>query len=64
MSSKLRLDKGSETGEMALMYSFLDSIMGFGDMDPVETVMYGPSTSNQVCVLFYVMQCFSRTKVL
>ena len=28
MSSKLRLDKGSETGEMALMYSFLDSIMG------------------------------------
>ena len=28
IASKLRLDKGSETGVMALMYFFLDSIMG------------------------------------
>ena len=46
---------------MALMHSFLRQYRW--DMDPVETVMYGPSTSNQVCVLFYVMQCVSRTKV-
>ena len=57
-----RLDKGSETGVMPLMHSFLRQHQG--DMDPVEIVMYGPSTSNQVCVLFYVMQCVSRTKVL
>ena len=62
IASKLWLDKGSETGVMALMHSFLRQ--HHGDMDPVKTVMYGPSTSNQVCVLFYVMQCFSCTKLL
>ena len=62
IARKLRLDKGSETGVMALMHSFLRQ--HHGDMDPVETVYHGPSTSNQVCVLFYVMQCFSCTKVL
>ena len=35
---------------MALMHSFLRQ--HHGDMDPVKTVMYGPSASNQVCVLF------------
>ena len=62
IASKLWLDKGSETGVMALMHSFLRR--HHGDMDLVKTVMYGPSTSNQVCVLFYVMQCFSCTKLL
>ena len=62
IASKLKLDKGSETGVMALMHSFLRQ--HHGNMDPVKTVMYGPSTSNQVCALFYVMQCFSFTKVL
>ena len=52
-------DKGSETG---VMLSFLQQ--HHGDMDPVKTIIYGPSTFNQVCVLFYVMQCFSRTKLL
>ena len=62
IASKLMLDKGSETGVMALMHFFLRQ--HHGDMDPVKIVMYGPSTFNQVCVLFYVMLCFSRTKVL
>ena len=62
IASKLWLDKGSETGVMALMHSFLRQ--HHGDMDPVKTVMCGPSTSNQVCALFYVMQCFSCTKLL
>ena len=61
-ASKLRLDKGSET----VSFNVLLSRQHNGDMlmDAVKTVMYGPSSSNQVCVLFYVMQCFSRTKVL
>ena len=62
IASKLRQDKGSETGVMALMHLLLRQ--HHGDMDLVKTVMYGPSTSNQVCALFYVMQCFSCTKVL
>ena len=62
IASKLRLEKGSETGVMALMHLLLRQ--HHGDMDLVKTVMYGPSTSNQVCALFYVMQCFSCTKVL
>ena len=43
----LRVDKGTETGVMATMHSFLRR--HHGDMDPHETVVYGPSTSNQVC---------------
>ena len=47
IASKLRLDKGSETGVMATILAFLRQ--HHGDMDPLDTVMYGPSTSNQVC---------------
>jgi hypothetical protein len=42
----LRLDKGTETGIMATMHAFLRG--NHGDMDPDDTVIYGPSTSNQV----------------
>ena len=66
IASKLRLEKGSETGVMALMQSFSDSIVGTwipGHRSSGDSHVW-PSTSNQVCVLFYVMQCFSRTKVL
>ena len=52
IASKLRLDKGTETGVMATMHAFLRQ--HHGDMDPVETVMYGPSTSNQVWVFFFI----------
>jgi hypothetical protein len=42
----LRVDKGTETGVMATTHAFLR--INHGDMDPHETVVYGPSTSNQV----------------
>jgi hypothetical protein len=44
ISTILRVDKGSETGVMATMHSFLRRY--HGDMDPHETVIYGQSTSN------------------
>ena len=46
MPSKIRIDKGTETGEMATIHAFLRDY--HGDMDPIQTVLYGPSTSNQV----------------
>lgn len=43
-ASRLRVNKGMETGVVATMHACL----GHGDMDPAETVIFGPSTSNQV----------------
>lgn len=47
--SYLRMDRGTETGVMATMHAFLRQ--QHGDMDPTETVIYGPSTANQVSAL-------------
>ena len=49
MASIIRVDKGTETGTMATMYAFLRN--KHDDMDPEDTVVYGPSTSNQVKLL-------------
>ena len=49
MASFLRLDKGTETGVMAAMHAFLRR--SHGDIDPCDTVLYGPSTSNQVSMI-------------
>ena len=38
MTAMLRVDKGTETGRH------------HGDINPHETVVYGPSTSNQACI--------------
>ena len=46
MPSILRLDKGTETGIITTMHAFLRQ--SHGDMNPCDTVIYGPSTSNQV----------------
>ncbi|XP_028417449.1 uncharacterized protein LOC114541833 [Dendronephthya gigantea] len=46
ISAILRVDKGTETGVMATMHSFLRRY--HGDMDPQDTVIYGPSTANQI----------------
>ena len=58
--SYLRMDRGTETGIMATMHAFLRQ--HHGDMDPTETVIYGPSTANQVSVsdvpLFVLFVCF------
>ena len=46
IASYLRLDKGTETGTMATIHAFLHQYSYDGD--PCETILYGPSTSNQV----------------
>ena len=42
----LRIDKGTETGTMATMHAYLHQLLG--TTDPSNTVIHGPSTSNQV----------------
>ena len=53
MASYIRMDKGTETGTMATMHAFLrcnhEDITDAGD-----TVLYGPSTSNQVRQVIYI----------
>eukprot|EP00794_Sanderia_malayensis_P002289 gene2289-2634_t len=46
ISSMIRIDKGTETGIMATMHAFLRR--DDNDMDPLDTVIYGKSTSNQI----------------
>ena len=46
IASLIRVDKGTETGVMATMHAYLRQ--NHGDMNAAETVLYGPSTSNQV----------------
>lgn len=46
MAATLRVDRGTETGVMATMHSFLRRHPG--DMDPSDNVVYGLSTENQV----------------
>ena len=46
------MDKGTETGTMAIMHAFLhrnDDIT-----DASDTVLYGPSTSEQVRQVLYI----------
>ena len=42
----IRIDKGTETGTLAALHAFLRR--HHNDMDPINTVIYGPSTDNQV----------------
>ncbi|KAM7427620.1 hypothetical protein ABFA07_021268 [Porites harrisoni] len=46
MAAMLRVDRGTETGVMATLHSFLRR--HHGDMDPSDSVVYGPSTENQI----------------
>ncbi len=48
IASIIRIDKGTETGEMATLHAYLQR--NHGDLDPVDTVIYGKSTSNQVSI--------------
>ena len=53
MPNYIRIDKSSETGIIATMHCFLrrqHSDIG-SDEKAVETLIYGPSTSNQVVLL-------------
>jgi len=47
VASHIRIDKGSETGNMTTMHLYLRQTNG--DMNRFDTVKYGPATSNQVC---------------
>ena len=47
MPTYLRVDRGTETGCMATIHSYLHDNHGTFD-DATESVIYGPSTSNQV----------------
>ena len=43
----IRIDRGSETGIMATMHTFLRA--QYDDLDdPVDSVLYGPSTQNKI----------------
>jgi hypothetical protein len=57
MPSLIRLDKGTETGVMAAMHAFLRR--NHGDMDACDTVLYGPSTSNQVNILYCFYEIYT-----
>jgi hypothetical protein len=46
IASIIRVDKGTETVDMVTMHAYLRQ--HHQDMDPNETVIYGPSTANQV----------------
>ena len=48
MPSMLRIDRGSETGTMATIHAFLRRNNQDDLNDPVDSILYGPSTSNQV----------------
>lgn len=47
MPARLRLDKGTETVDMATMHSYLLS-QHFGIEDSENCVIYGPSTENRI----------------
>eukprot|EP00112_Aurelia_sp_Birch-Aquarium-sp1_P026060 Seg90.12 transcript_id=Seg90.12/GoldUCD/mRNA.D3Y31 product="hypothetical protein" protein_id=Seg90.12/GoldUCD/D3Y31 len=47
LPSRLRIDKGTETGILTTMHSYLRSL--HGDLaDPVDSILYGPSTQNKI----------------
>ena len=52
MASYIRMDKGTETGTMATMHAFLRR-NNEDITDASGTVLYGPSTCNQVRHILY-----------
>jgi hypothetical protein len=56
MASYLRVDKGTETGDIATMHAFLRCNHD-DTTHACDTVLYGPSTSNQVRVHKYLYAC-------
>lgn len=46
LPSIIRVDRGSETGIISSMQGFLRQ--NHGDIEPTDTVVYGPSTTNKV----------------
>ena len=50
LSNALDMSKGTETGTMATIHAFLRR-HHTDVVDPADTILYGPSTSNQVSKL-------------
>lgn len=57
IATMIRIDKGTETGTLATLHAFLRR--HHEDMDPLNTVIYGPSTDNQVC-FHLILICIIR----
>ena len=56
----IRVDKGTETGIMATIHAFLQRHHDDADeIDPIDSVLYGPSTSNQArqCLVTFAFVC-------
>ncbi len=64
MPSMIRIDKGTETGTMGTIHAFLHQ--AHTDIkDPTDTVIYGPSTANQVYYVyayFFRRNCFKENR--
>ena len=56
ISKNLRLDKGTETGQMATIHGFLRQTHADGqaNQDATDTVQYGPSTNNKVMLKMHM----------
>ena len=49
MPEYIRIDKGTETGTMTTMHTYLSSLQpGASDDEACQRVLFGPSTSNQI----------------
>ena len=54
LPSNVRMDRGTETGKLAAIHAYLRA--NLGDLeDPLDSIVYGPSTSNQV---YYMCLCY------
>ncbi len=60
--AKIRIDKGTETGKMATLHCFLRRHQVDGE-DPLDSVIYGPSTSNQVFITYFLTYSLSQNMV-
>ena len=52
LASNLRMDRGTETGKLASIHAYLRGKIGDLE-DPTDSIVYGPSTSNQVSLTFF-----------
>ncbi|PFX28794.1 hypothetical protein AWC38_SpisGene6501 [Stylophora pistillata] len=58
MPSIIRVDRGSETGIMATKQAFLRQ--NHGDIEPTDTVVYGPSTAIRMLLAFILIPVIQK----
>lgn len=55
----LRIDKGTETVDMTCFHAItIQHITGISEEEAADSVLYGPSTSNQVCYYYFLDPIF------